>query len=132
MAASPNVIQIPQIQEIFACGIQTPGKFCLLNPESWPLESGISLNESRIPLMIGIGNQSSTDKDPAPGICNPWCGIQNPRMSWIPWIPLHVASYLSLVNVWLIVCTILLFQSQLLHAKMFLNVMYNHLTGNYM
>ena len=52
MAASLNVIQIPQIREIFACGIQTPGKFCLLNPESWVLESGISFKESRIQVPL--------------------------------------------------------------------------------
>ena len=33
------------------------GNFCLCNPESWGLESGI-------PQIIGIGNPSSTDKDP--------------------------------------------------------------------
>ena len=42
--------------------------------------------ESGIPLAIGIQNPSSTQKDwnPAPGIRNPWRGIRNPRLSWIP------------------------------------------------
>ena len=74
-------------------------------------------------ILIGIRNPSSTDKNwnPVPGIHNPRCGIYNPRLSWIQWISLHKASYLSLFIVWLIVCTSLLFQSQLLRAKMFLN-----------
>ena len=42
--------------------------------------------ESRTPLAIGIQNPSSPQKDwnPAPGIRNPWRGIRNPRLSWIP------------------------------------------------
>ena len=61
------------------------GKICLWNPESWALESGIQLKESRIPLTIEIQNPSSTDKNwnPVPGIRNPSCGIQNPRLSRI-------------------------------------------------
>ena len=47
------------------------------NPESWVLESGLQLKDSRIPLKIGIRN-------PIPGIQNPRCGIQNPKLSWIP------------------------------------------------
>ena len=53
----------------------------------------ILLEESGIPLMIGIGNLTatdnrnpgSTDKDynPVPGIRNSLLGIQNPRLSWI-------------------------------------------------
>ena len=56
------------------------------NLESWVLESGIQLKESGIPLTIGIQNPSSTDKywNPVPGIRNPWRGIQNPGLSWIP------------------------------------------------
>ena len=76
-----------EIQEIFACGIQKLGKFAcgIRNPESWALESGIQLKESRIPLTIEIQNPSSTDKNwnPVPGIRNPPCGIQNPRLSRI-------------------------------------------------
>ena len=38
------------------------GKFDLWNPESWALESGIQLKESRIPLAIER-NPNSTDKE---------------------------------------------------------------------
>ena len=67
-------------------GTRKPEKFCLWNPESRVLESGIQLMESGIPLTIGIQNPSSTDKDwnPVPGIWNPQRGIQNPSLSWIP------------------------------------------------
>ena len=41
---------------------RNPEKFCLWNPESWALESGIQLRESGIPLTIEIQNPSSTDK----------------------------------------------------------------------
>ena len=67
-------------------------KFCLRNPESLALESGIQRKESGIPLQtIGIRNPSSTEKDrnPVPEIQNPLRGIQNPRLSQIP---LHVAN----------------------------------------
>jgi len=59
--------------EIFAWGILA-------------LESGIQVEESGMPLTIGIQNPSPTDNDwnPAPGIQNPRRGIQNPRLSWIP------------------------------------------------
>ena len=77
MATSPNVIQIPQIREIFACGIQTPGKFCLWNPDSWALESEILLKESGIPLMIGIRNLSSTDQKLESGTWNPQSTVRN-------------------------------------------------------
>ena len=39
-----------------------PGNFCLWNPRSWVLESGIHLKESGILLTIRIQNPSSTDK----------------------------------------------------------------------
>ena len=60
-------------------GFRNPRNFCLWNPESWAFESGIQLKESGIPLIIGIQNLSSTDKDwnPVPGIRNPRSGIQN-------------------------------------------------------
>ena len=60
-----------------------PGKCCLWNPESRVLESEIQLEDSGFPLMIGIRNPSSTDKDwnPVPGLQNPRRGIQNPRLS---------------------------------------------------
>ena len=66
--------------------------FWLWNSESLALESGIQLKESGIPLMTGIRNQSSTDKDwnPIPGIWNPQRGVQNPRLSWIPFISLSI------------------------------------------
>ena len=65
-----------RMQENFACGIRNPG---LWNPE-------LQLKEFAIPVTIGIQNPSSTDKywNPAPGIRNPQCGIQNPRLPWIP------------------------------------------------
>ena len=47
----------------------------------------ILLIESGI-LSFGIQNPSSADKDwnPAPGIRNPWHGMRNPRLSWIPYM----------------------------------------------
>ena len=73
------------------------------NPPSGVLESGIQLkesgilgfgirteqlNESGISLTIGIQNPTSTDKDwnPVPGIRNPGCGSQSPRLFWIPYM----------------------------------------------
>ena len=50
-----------EIREIFACVIWNLENFSLWNPESW--ESGINLRESEIPLMIGIRNPSSTEKE---------------------------------------------------------------------
>ena len=75
-------------------GIPESGKIMLENPQSWALESGIQLNESEIPRTIGIQIPSSTDRDwsPVPGIRNPRCGIQNPRLSWIPLHGVRVAS----------------------------------------
>ena len=52
-------------------------EFYLGNVESWALESGIQLKESRILLMIGIRN-------PVPGIWNARRWIQNLTLSWIP------------------------------------------------
>ena len=57
--------------------IPDPVKFLLVNPESWALESGIQLKESRIQLPVGIWNSSSTDNKS--GIQNPQRRIQNPR-----------------------------------------------------
>ena len=50
------------------------------------MESGIQFKESEIPLTIGIQNPSFTDKywDTVHGIRNPRRGIQNSRLSWIP------------------------------------------------
>ena len=53
--------------------------FYLLNPESWALESGIQLKESGIP-------QTWDSRIQVPGIRNPRRGIQNPRLSWFPYI----------------------------------------------
>ena len=71
-------------------GIRIPesGNFLLWNPEPWALESGILLNESGIPLKIGIQNPIFTFKDwkQVSGIRKPWCEMQNPRLSWIAYI----------------------------------------------
>ena len=48
----------PTFQE---SGFQNSGNFGVWNPESWVLESGIQLKESRIPLTIGIQNPGSTE-----------------------------------------------------------------------
>ena len=52
---------------------RNPWNFCLWNPESWAMETGIHLKESGILLRIGIQNPSSTDKDwnQEPEIRNP-------------------------------------------------------------
>ena len=44
-------------------GFRNAVNFCLWNPESWALESGIQLKESAITLTIAFQNPSSTDKD---------------------------------------------------------------------
>ena len=44
----------------------------------WALDSGIQLRESGIQFRIGI-------RTAVPGIRNPRHGIQNTRLSWIPW-----------------------------------------------
>ena len=74
------------IREIFACAIRNPGKYCLQNPKSWALESGMQVKESVIPLTIGIHNRSSSDKNwnPVLGIRNPRLEIQSPRLSQTP------------------------------------------------
>ena len=79
---------LPHVQSVRESRFQNPGNLCLLDPESWTFESGILLKESRIPLMIEIQNPSSTDKNwnPANETWNPYHGIQNPRLSWIPFI----------------------------------------------
>ena len=51
----------------------------------WNRESGTL--ESRMPLTIGIRNPSFIEKDLesiVTEILIPGCGIQTPRMSWIP------------------------------------------------
>ena len=54
-----------------------------VNGEGKRTTSGFRVQESWIPLTIGIQNPSSTDKDfnPVPWIRNPLSGIQNPRLS---------------------------------------------------
>ena len=56
------------IWKILACSIRNPGKFCLWNLECRALES-------RIELTYPTGK----DRNPAPGILNPWNGIQNAK-----------------------------------------------------
>ena len=62
-----------------------PGNFCAWNPISLALESGLLLQQSVIPLTIGIRNPNSTGKDrnPASGIGSPKRGIRNPTWSEI-------------------------------------------------
>ena len=62
------------------------GNVCLWNPESLDLESEIQRKETGIPITNGIQNSAPTGKNwyLVSGICNPRCGIQNPRLSWIP------------------------------------------------
>ena len=74
--------------------IPESGKILLLeykrNPESWVLECGIQLKESRIPLMIGIQNPSYTDKyrNPVPAILvknleTLVCVSPSPKLIWV-------------------------------------------------
>ena len=66
-------------------GIRDPGNLCLWcvwNPESWSLESGKQLKESRIPSTIGFRSPKSTDKES--GIHGVESRIQ------VSWIPLHI------------------------------------------
>ena len=56
------------IRERFTCGILDLRNICLCNPESWPLESGIQLQESGIPLTIGIQNPNFTGKSGIHGV----------------------------------------------------------------
>ena len=53
--------------------------FCLWNPESWALESGIQVWESGIPLTIRIRNPSSTEKDLESSKWNPESTAWNPE-----------------------------------------------------
>ena len=69
--------RIPESGKFCFGHLVNSGNFCLWNPDTWALESGIQLMESGIPLTIGIRN-------PVLGIRNPRYGIQNPRLSWIP------------------------------------------------
>ena len=49
--------------------LPNPGNFCLRNPESWALESGIQLKESGIPLT----------KNPESSTLNPKSTARNPE-----------------------------------------------------
>ena len=69
---------------LFAQYFRNLGNFCLWNPESWALESGIQLKESRIPLKVGIRN--------------PWRGIQKPRLPWIALHGVHVFFFKKLIE----------------------------------
>ena len=65
------------------------------NPGSWALESVIiQLQESRIPLTIGIRNPSSIDKDWKPNT-----GIQNPEaktvLDFLSWSEGHYWTFYS-------------------------------------
>ena len=74
-----HYVRESEIPEISAWGIhiRNTGKFCLWNPESHALESGIQLGESGIPLTIAIQNPSSIDKELESGIHGAESTIQN-------------------------------------------------------
>ena len=48
---------------IFSFGIQNPENSCLLDLQSWTLESAVHVKETGIPQTIGIPNPSSTEKE---------------------------------------------------------------------
>ena len=50
-----------QTESGFCIWIPESEKFGWWNPESWALEVGIQLKESRIPLLMTIQNPSSTE-----------------------------------------------------------------------
>ena len=70
-----------------------PWKFCLWDPEFWALEFGIQLEESGIPLTIGMQpwNENSRGLGGLKEKCPPWGRgmdvfwnyINDPRLSWI-------------------------------------------------
>lgn len=66
--------------------------------KSWALEFGIQFKESKIPSTMGIRSSGVPEflhfhwqriRSPVPSIRNPWRGVQNPRL---PWIPSHGAK----------------------------------------
>ena len=67
------------------------GKFCLWNPGSRALESGIQLKEFGIPLTIGIKNPSSTDQK----IRNPEYKAVLDSLTWGEFCLTFWESYLS-------------------------------------
>ena len=62
---------------------RNPGNFCLWNPESLASESGIPLEESRIPLTTGIRNPRSTEKYLESSTQNPESTGCNPESSTV-------------------------------------------------
>ena len=68
---------------IFAFGIRNPEYSCLLDSKSWALESAVHVKESGIPLMIGIPNPSSTEKESEIN------SVESRMQFWITW---HGAS----------------------------------------
>ena len=77
---------------VWESGFRNQGNFCMWNPESWALESGIQLKESIISLTIAIPFPSSTNKDrnKVSEIRNPRREIQNPTLFRLT---LHRATY---------------------------------------
>ena len=83
--------------------------------------------------MIEIQNPGSTYKDwkPVPGIWNPWHGIQNSRLSWIP---LHgatlVIGHLHIGVILLLHCTTTrILQGIAFFSKLPVRLLYLKLTG---
>ena len=76
---------VRESEKVFACTNPESGKVLLVESGTWALESGIQLMESGIPIMIGIRNPSSTDKESGihavAGIRNPRHGIKNSTLS---------------------------------------------------
>ena len=75
------------IQVMASCkGIRIPQSVEFLLVKSRIMGFGICKTVYGILLRIEIHNPSSTDKDRSqlPGIQNPWRGIENPRLCWIP------------------------------------------------
>ena len=56
--------------ENFCHGIQNPEKICWWNPESWALDSGIQLKESRGSQMIRIRNPRHRGEKEHTNVCD--------------------------------------------------------------
>ena len=67
-------------------GFRNPGKFACEFRNPWLWNPEYSSQRIWNPTSDWNPESSSTQKDwnPAPGIRNPWRGIRNPRLSWIP------------------------------------------------
>ena len=88
--------KIASRQHVRESGFRNPINFCFWNPESGKIllvESGIldsGIRNTAQVIRNPIIDWNSKTKshwqgmNPVPGIRNPWRGIQNPRMSWIP------------------------------------------------